>query len=112
MLTQEDYWMIQERLRQGVYRKDIAAELGVHPKTVSRAVARGGPPAVTRRRRRHTKLAPFVEQIDALLADNVWNARVIFLELQAQGYTGGYTVVREHITDGRECPGGGKRCGA
>jgi transposase len=97
MLTQEDYWMIQDRLKQGVYQKDIAAELGVHPKTVRRALARGGPPSRTRDRERHKKLAPYFEQIDALLADNVWNARVIFRELQAQGYPGGYTVVRDYI---------------
>ena len=36
--------MIQERLRQGVYVKDIAAELGVHPRTVSRARTRGDAP--------------------------------------------------------------------
>ena len=62
MLTQEDYWMIQDRLKQGVYQKDIAAELGVHPKTVRRAMARGGAPSPTRRRQRHKKLAPYVEQ--------------------------------------------------
>jgi transposase len=97
MLTQEDYWMIQERIDKGVYQKDVAAELGVHPKTVSRALARGGPPSPRRRRQRHAKLAPYFEQIDALVAANVWNARVIFRELQAQGYAGGYTVVRDYI---------------
>jgi transposase len=97
MLTQEDYWMIQEKISKGVYQKDIAAELGVHPKTVRRALARGGPPSTTRRRPRHTKLAPYVDQIDALLADNVWNAKVILRELQTKGYTGGYTVVREYV---------------
>ena len=97
MLTQEDYWMIQDKIDQGIYQKDIAAELGVHPKTVSRAVKRGGPPSPKRRRKRHVKLEPFFEQIDALLAANVWNAQVIFRELQAQGYPGGYTVVREYV---------------
>ena len=97
MLTQEDYWMIQEKVNKGVYQKDIAAELGVHPRTVRRAVARGGPPPKTRQRQRFTKLAPYFEQVDALLADNVWNAKVIFRELQSQGYAGGYTVVRDYI---------------
>jgi IS30 family transposase len=36
--------MIQERIRQGVYVKDVASELGVHPRTVSRALKRGGSP--------------------------------------------------------------------
>jgi transposase len=97
MLTQEDYWMIQERLKKGVYRKDIAAELGVHPKTVSRVLARGSAPSTSRRRRRHAKLEPYVEAIDALLAENVWNATVIFRELKARGYGGGYTVLCEYI---------------
>ena len=97
MLTQEDYWMIQEKVNKGVYQKDIAAELGVHPKTVRRALARGGPPPKSRCRQRFTKLAPYFDQVDALLADNVWNAKVIFRELQAQGYQGGYTIVRDYI---------------
>jgi hypothetical protein len=35
VLRRRDWLMIQERLRQGVYVKDVAAELGVHPRTVS-----------------------------------------------------------------------------
>jgi hypothetical protein len=34
--------MIHERIAQGVYFKDIAAEMEVHPRTVSRALRRGG----------------------------------------------------------------------
>ena len=41
MLKREDWMMIQEKRTKGVYIKDIAAELGVHPKTVSRALGRG-----------------------------------------------------------------------
>ena len=48
MLTQEDYWMIQELHQQGVYRGDIAERLGVHRKTVGRALERGGPPSKPR----------------------------------------------------------------
>jgi hypothetical protein len=31
VLRKRDWLMIQERIEQGVYVKDIAAELGVHP---------------------------------------------------------------------------------
>src|SRR5271156_2667824 len=48
--------MIQERLRQGVYVKDVAAELGVHPQTVSRARKRGAAPAGRRSVARSSKL--------------------------------------------------------
>jgi len=42
MLRREDYVVITTLHDHGVYQKDIAAELGVHPKTVSRALKRGG----------------------------------------------------------------------
>ena len=39
MLKQEDYIVIRTLKKRGVYTKDIAAELGVHPRTVSRALS-------------------------------------------------------------------------
>ena len=84
MLTQEDYWMIQERLKQGVYQKDIAAELGVHPKTVRRALARGGPPANGRRRRRftgNTRIHGRTDTIDIRPVTDVVGS--VFAQLQA-----------------------------
>lgn len=44
MLKKEDWYMIQEKTTQGMYRKDIAAELGVHPRTVRCALVRGAAP--------------------------------------------------------------------
>ena len=74
MLTQEDYWMIQELHQQGVYRGDIAERLGVHRKTVGRALERGGPPSSKRRRERYAKLKPYMETVDKLLKAGVFNA--------------------------------------
>ena len=51
MLRKEDFAVIQALKKRDVYVKDIAAELGVHPKTVSRALRRGTAPSVTGRRR-------------------------------------------------------------
>jgi DNA replication protein DnaC len=51
--------MIQERIAQGVYIKDIAAELGVHPRTVSRALWHGGSPPGRRPAARTSKLEPY-----------------------------------------------------
>jgi IS30 family transposase len=45
MLNKEDWMNIQAQLAKGVYQKDIAHQLGVHPKTISRAIKRGGPPS-------------------------------------------------------------------
>ena len=45
MLRMEDYIVIKALKERGVYQKDIAEQLGVHPKTVSRALRREGAPA-------------------------------------------------------------------
>ena len=52
MLKRGDYLMIQHKHDDGVYIKDIAGELGVHPRTVSRALRRGGAPTGKRPRAR------------------------------------------------------------
>lgn len=96
MLRKEDYAVIKALNKRGVYHTDIAAELGIHPKTVSRALKRDGPPTGNRRRR-GSKLDPYKAQVDQLLAEGVWNAVVILRELQAAGYAGGSTILREYI---------------
>ena len=92
MLSKEDFMVIQALVRRGVYQRDIAARLGVHPRTVRRAVRRNGPPG-GRRRRRRSKLDPYKGRIDELLGENVWNAVVILREIQAQGYSGGISIL-------------------
>ncbi len=96
MLRQEDYIVIKTLHDHGVYQKDIAAELGVHPKTVSRALKRGEAPR-RRRRKRGSKLDPYKAKVDQLLSEGVWNAVVILREIQAQGYEGRLTILREYI---------------
>ena len=66
MLRKEDFMLIQALVERGVYQKDIAEQLGVHPKTVSRALRRGSAPARPRRRR-PSKLDPFKSTVDQLI---------------------------------------------
>ena len=100
MINKEDYAVIKALRKRGVYVKDIAAELGVHPKTVSRALARGGAPE-RKRKRRSSKLDPYKAQIDQLLQEGVWNAVVIYREIQAAGYEGKTTILRDYIAPKR-----------
>lgn len=97
MLKQEDFLMIRHKAQQGAYLKDIAAELDVHPRTVRRALQRGGAPSRRRPGARHSKLDPFKSQVDTLLAQGVWNAQVIFTELRRRGYEGGYSILCDYI---------------
>jgi len=96
MLRREDYTVIKALHKRGVYVKDIAEELGVHAKTVSRALRREGAPPGTRARR-GSKLDAYKVQVDQLLQENVWNAVVILREISAAGYSGGLTILREYI---------------
>lgn len=96
MLRQEDYLMILLRRQEGVAIKDIAEEFGVHPKTVSRTIQRAGP-APRSRRSRGSLLTPYIWKLDALMANNVWNGRVMLRELQTLGYEGSYTVMNDYV---------------
>lgn len=74
MLNKEDWMYINTQRERGVYIKDIATELGVHPKTISRALRRGGPPSGKRSGGRKSRLDPYKPLIDGLLREGVWNA--------------------------------------
>jgi transposase len=96
MLKKEDFAVIQALAQHGVFQKDIAAQVGVHPKTVSRALKRGSAPQ-PEGERRGSKLDPFRANVDSLLAEGVWNGMVILREIQAKGYTGSLTILRDYI---------------
>ena len=96
MLSPEDYLVIKTLKKRGVYLKDIAAELGVHPKTVSRALHRESAPQRAEGRR-GSKLDPYKAEVDRLLAEGVWNAVVILREIQVQGYAGEISILRDYI---------------
>ncbi len=88
--------VIQALAQRGVYQRDIAETVGVHPKTVQRALTRGGA-APARPKRRPSLLDAYRAEVDRLLAEGVWNGVVIFRELQTQGYCGGISILRDYI---------------
>jgi transposase len=97
VLRRRDWLMIQERLRQGCTFKDIAAELGVSSADVSRARQRGDAPLRPPPLGRQSKIDRYKPEIDRLLAAGVWNAAVILREIQAQGYPGRASILRDYI---------------
>lgn len=96
MLKKEDIAVIKALAENGVYQKDVADKLGVHPKTVSRALKRGRAPGKPRPAQ-PSKLEPYKPEIDRLLSEGVWNAVVILREIQEQGYDGEVSLVRRYI---------------
>ncbi len=110
MLSKEDFAVIKALKRRGVYQKDIAEQLGVHPKTVSRALQRGAAPQSTRKHR-VCKLDPYKPTVDRLLSEGVWNAVVILREIQAEGYSGElHDVAGIHCTQTGTCVLVDRRC--
>lgn len=97
MLRREDYLMIEDQHRQGRYQIDIAAELGVHPRTVRRALARGGAPSGKRPGARGSKLDAYKPTVDRMLGREIWNAEVILRAIRAEGYDGGRTILWDYI---------------
>jgi len=96
MIRKEDFAVMTAWHQRGVFLKDIALELGVHPRTVRRALDRKGAPA-REPKKVVSKLDPHKATVDRLLANGVWNAKVILSEIQAAGYAGSYTILRDYI---------------
>ena len=72
--------MIKQAIEKGCYLEDIACQRGCSVSTVKRALKRQGPPPKRRPGIRPSKLDDFKPAIEALLAENVWNAEVIFAD--------------------------------
>ena len=97
MLKKGDWMYIKSEKAQGVYQKDIAEALGVHPKTVRRALQRSAAPSGDSRRKRWSKVLPYRELIDHLLIEGVRNGKVVYRVLQEHGYEGKYTILSEYL---------------
>ena len=92
-------WAEVHRLfhREGLAKAAIARRLGIGRNTVDRLLDWREPPRYVRARA-GSQLDPFVERISELLAaDPTVRATVIRERLQADGYRGGITILKEHL---------------
>ena len=89
--------MIQERLREGGLRQGRGGGVGGSSAHGKPARQRGAAPAGRRLAARPSKLDAYKPEVDRLLAAGVWNAVVILRELQAHGYSGQVSILRDYI---------------
>ena len=93
---------IYEMKGSGYSIRDIARELDIARNTVRRYLK--DPEAVMpkrRRRRRSSKLDPYIEYMDRRLSEGLENCVVLWRELQGLGYQGSYSLVKTYVSPRR-----------
>jgi transposase len=96
MIATEDWMNMHVLAKQGLSYAEIARLVGRDWRTVKRAVAMDSPPRY-QRAPRGSKLDPYRPYLDQAVARGVLRATRLFRELQAQGYPGGYELVKIYV---------------
>jgi transposase len=94
-------------LQEGVSKRQILRETGMHWTTLEKILAHSQPPGYRMQRlRRKPKLGPYVDRIRQILAQDRQapkkqrhTAKRIFERLRGEGYSGGYTTVKEVVSE-------------
>ena len=98
----------QRVLRDGVSIREIQRETGLHYETIKKILAHSSPPSFSCSKRDKPKLGPYLERIAAILAADKderiprkqrHTAKRIFERIREEGYTGGYTQVKEAVRE-------------
>ena len=100
MLGTEGFVDIQVLHRQGMSIKGIARELGISRNTVRSYLRTDSAPAFKACQSRSSKLDPFKDYLQQRVAaahPNWIPATVLFEEIKANGFTGGITILRDHM---------------
>lgn len=97
MLGGEKVKQIYELKGQGQSIRRIARSLEVSRNTVRKYLRAPGVPKPKPRPKRGSKLDPQKFYLHQRLAEGVDNCVVLLREIRAQGYTGGYTILKEFV---------------
>jgi len=90
---------------QGQSRRAIARLTGLNKRTVQRYVEADGFPEPQPRARRHTQLEFFIPYLQERWEAGCHNAKRLWQDLRARGFTGGYTTVADYLRAWRATPG-------
>ena len=77
--------------------RGIARTLGISRNTVRKYLRASEVPWRAPRQKRPSKLDPYKEFIMQRWAEGVTNCKVLLRELQARGYAGGYTILKDFV---------------
>lgn len=93
---------IYSMLGEGKSLRAIARETMTSRNTVRKYVRNPGIPRPKPRRRKPSKLDRFKAYIEQRVSQGVDNCMVLMRELKAQGYTGGYTILKDYVKPFRQ----------
>jgi len=96
LIRLEEWVDIVSLHRQGLSIRAISKRMGVSRNTVRAALRRQGPPVRAPQRRPPSKLEPFKDYLLARLAEfPELSAEALFEEIQALGYVGGRSILKD-----------------
>ena len=98
------YEAVMEAHRAGLPLQAIAQRVGIARNTVRRFLRSPGYPDPALRRQRWRKMTPFEGYLRERWDAGEQNTATLFRELQAQGYTGAASTLREHLAAWRSVP--------
>jgi transposase len=104
MLDIEERFMIKALYRKGVSISDIARQTGRDRKTIRKLVTAPLLSAPKPRQPKPCKIDPYVPYLEQRMQEGVFNARKLYGEIRAQGYSGGETQIRAFVHDRRPPP--------
>jgi transposase len=91
---------------EGLSIREVQRRTGLHFKTIKKILANPEPPPFDCPERAKPKIGPFLERIAGIVAEDKslkkkqrHTAKRIFERLQEEGYTGGYTAVKDVVRD-------------
>jgi len=101
----EQWLQIRQRvLREGVSKRQILKETGMHWTTLERILSNPNPPGYCRSKPTYSKIDPYRQRIREILQQDRFvpkkqrhTAHRIWQILQAEGFTGGYTIVKDAV---------------
>jgi transposase len=97
MISYEQFQRIHHFRRQGLTASQIAAESGLNVKTVTYWMATNAYHQRKRRKPSEHKLEPYKETVKRLVNQHPFTGVQIMSKLREQGYTGGYTILKDHL---------------
>ena len=107
MYRNMDKWIeIRQRvLREGVSKRQILRETGMHWRTLEKILHNSSPPGYCRSKPAvKTKIGPYLDRIKCILEDDKQvlrkqrhTAKRIWERLQCEGFDGGYTAVKDAV---------------